>query len=49
MFSILPEFHLLFFQPQFLLVLPEPIDPDIAVGNQWDEAVAENCHRQSGQ
>ena len=30
------------------MVLPEAIDPDIAVGNQWDEAVAENCHRQSG-
>ena len=42
-----PVFELLLFHPQFLLFLSKEVDLDIAVGNQWNKAVAEEQYAES--
>ena len=45
--SLPPSSHLLLSQTERLLVVPELVDLDIAVRDEWDEGVTEKSHPQS--
>ena len=45
--SYLPVFKLILSHPQLLLLLSIEVDLNIAVGNQWNKAVAEESYAES--